>query len=164
MSDVKNKKIRTEQILSILKSDIGKTMPNVHKSPMVTSEFDGKIISAERGEVEVEFLIQPKMANPLGLLHGGMQCTLMDDIIGITVATLGLDSFSISINLQINYLGKAKVGDKIRVYAKVIREGRSMIHATAKISHLDGKIISIGQSDLLRTQIDSDYLKSIMKS
>jgi uncharacterized protein (TIGR00369 family) len=117
---------------------------------------------AERGEVEVEFIIQSKMTNPLGLLHGGMQCTLMDDIIGITVATLGLENFSISLNLQINYLGKAKVGDKIRVNAKVIREGRNVIHATAKISHMNGKIVSIGQSDLLMTQIDSDYIKSIM--
>ncbi|MFX1503817.1 MAG: PaaI family thioesterase, partial [Promethearchaeota archaeon] len=90
MSDVKDKKVRTKQILDVLKSSIGKPMPNVHKSPMVTSEFNGKIVSAERGEVETEFIIQPKMTNPLGLLHGGMQCTLMDDIIGITVATLGL--------------------------------------------------------------------------
>ena len=164
MSDVKDKKVRTEQILGMLKSAIGKSMPNVHRSPMVTSIFDGKIISAERGEVEVEFIVQPKMTNPLGLLHGGMQCTLMDDIIGITVATLGLESFSISMNLQINYLGKAKERDKIRVNAKVIREGKTVIHATAKISHINGNIISIGQSDLLRTQIDSDYIKSIMNN
>ncbi len=162
MSDIKDKKNKSEQILGLLKSVIGRTMPNVHKSPMVTSAFNGKIVSAERGEVEVEFITQPEMTNPLGLLHGGMQCTLMDDIIGITVATLGLESFSISINLQINYLGKAKVGDKIRVNAKVIREGRSVIHATAKISHINGNTISIGQSDLLRTQIDSDYIKSLM--
>ena len=84
-------------------------MPNVHKSPMVTSVFNGKIVNAERGEVEVEFNIQPKMTNPIGLLHGGMQCTLMDDVIGITVATLGLENFSISLNLQINYLGKANI-------------------------------------------------------
>ena len=33
------------------------------------------------------------MANPTGLLHGGMQCALMDDTIGMMTATLGFKRF-----------------------------------------------------------------------
>jgi uncharacterized protein (TIGR00369 family) len=150
------------KILEILNSAIGNEIPDLHKVPMITSKYNGKIILVKRGEIEVEYKILPEMTNPLGLLHGGMQCTLIDDLIGVAVATLGYDNFSISINLQINYLGKAKVGDKIKVKAKIIREGRNLLHASAKISDINDKTISIAQSDLLRTQIDSDYIKSIL--
>ncbi len=151
------------KILEILNSAVDKELPNLHKVPMITSKYNGKIIFVKRGEIELEFEIQPEMTNPLGLLHGGMQCTLMDDTIGVAAALLGYDSFSISINLQINYLGKAKIGDNIRVCAKIIREGRNLLHASAKISDLKGVLVSIGQSDLLRTQIDSDYIKSTIR-
>lgn len=136
-------------------------MPKVHKMPMFTQKFNGKMILAKRGVVEVEFEVLPNMANPLGLLHGGIQCTLMDDVIGLTAATLGNNSFSISLNLQVNYLAKAKVGEKIRVKAKIIREGRNIINATSKIFNSSGKLIANGKSDLFQTDMSRDYAKII---
>ncbi|MBD3341493.1 MAG: hotdog fold thioesterase [Candidatus Lokiarchaeota archaeon] len=154
--------VKNANILKHLTSAIGNNLPDLHKIPMITSKYNGKLISVSRGEIRVQFLIQPQMTNPLGILHGGMQCTLIDDIIGIAVATLGNDVFSMSINLQINYLGKAKLGEKIYISARIIREGRNIIHASAKISDINDKIISVAQSDLLKTQIDSDYIQSLL--
>ena len=137
------------KILEILNSAIGKEIPNLHKIPMFTQKFNGKMISAKRGEVIVEFEVVPDMTNPLGLLHGGMQCTLMDDIIGLASATLGHNGFSISINLQITYLSTVKIGEKIHIQANIIREGRNIINATSKIYKTSGKLIATGKSDLL---------------
>jgi len=51
------------------------------------------------------------------------------------------------------------VDDIIRIKAEIVREGRNIIHASSKISSADNKLIAVGQSDLLKTQINRDYAK-----
>jgi len=127
--------------------------------PPFTKWLDGKIIKAEYGDIELEFEIRSEMANPTGLLHGGMQCALMDDTVGMTTATLGYEGFPISIDFHVDYLGKVKVGEKVRVIGKIIREGRNIIHAIAEIYDLEGNLISSGNSNLLKTHFIPDYIK-----
>ena len=103
------------------------------------------------------------MANPTGLLHGGMQCGLMDDTIGMTTATLGYEGFPISIDFHVDYLGKAKVGESVRVIGKIVREGRNILHAIAEIYDKKGKLISTGNSNLLKTTYVPDYVKNTDK-
>lgn len=103
------------------------------------------------------------MANPTNLLHGGVQCALMDDVIGITTATLGYKGFPISIDFHVDYLGKARVGDTIRVTGEIIREGRNIIHANAEIRDIENNLISTGNSNLLKTQFIPDYVKTTDK-
>ena len=127
--------------------------------PLFSKWLNGKIIKAQYGVIELEFEVRPEMANPTGLLHGGMQCALMDDTIGMTTATLGSEGFPISIDFHVDYLGKVKVGEKVRVIGKIIREGRNIIHAIAEIYDMDGKLISTGNSNLLKTHFIPDYIK-----
>ncbi len=74
--------------------------------PPFSKWLNGKIIKAQYGVIELEFEVRPEMTNPTGLLHGGMQCALMDDTIGMTTATLGYGGFPISIDFHMDYLGK----------------------------------------------------------
>ena len=158
----KSVKKRSERILKLFNAVKGR---NVGEFPGPIPPFskwlNGSIISAKRGEVELEFEVRPEWANPTGLLHGGMQCGLMDDTIGMMTATLGYEGFLITIDFHIDYLGKVKVGEKIRVKAKMIREGRNIINAAAEIYDNDGKIIANGNSNLLKTQFKPDYVKAI---
>ena len=111
----------------------------------------------------LEFEVKPEMANPTGLLHGGMQCALMDDTIGMVTAKLGYEGFPISIDFHVDYLGKAKVGEKVRVMGKIIRERRNIIHAIAEIYDLEGNLISIGNSNLLKTHFIRIILRKLIK-
>jgi len=124
---------------------------------MLIEKYDAKLVSAKRGEVEVIFEVTEDMANPYGLLHGGISCTLMDDIIGLAAATLGSDRFSISLNLQINYLDKVRIGEEITVKAKIIREGRNVLNAVTKIYNSSGKLVANGKSDLFLTEISRKF-------
>jgi uncharacterized protein (TIGR00369 family) len=99
------------------------------------------------------------MGNPTNLLHGGMQCALMDDTIGMMTATLGYEGFPISIDFHVDYLGKVKVGENVRVIAKLIREGNNILHAIAEIYDQNGIVISTGNSNLLKTHFIPDYVK-----
>ncbi len=161
-SEIRIKK-RSERILKMYNSVKGKELPKFHKKPMFIEKFGATMISAQRGKVEIECGVNPDMVNPVGFLHGGVQCVLIDDVMGLAAATLGSEGFTISINLQISFLSKVRIGDKIRVKAKIIREGRKLVNATAKIIDIDGNLIAVGQSDLLNTQINRnpvEFLKN----
>lgn len=115
------------------------------------------MVSAKRGEIEVAFVVTEDMTNPYGLLHGGVSCTLMDDIIGLAAATLGSDKFPVSLNLQVNYLDKIMIGDEITVKAKIIREGRNILNGITKMYNSSGKQVANGKSDLFLTEISRKY-------
>jgi uncharacterized protein (TIGR00369 family) len=151
-------KKRSEKMVKLFNTFRGKKLKDFPVPPF-SKWLDGKIINAQYGKIELEFEVRPEMANPTGLLHGGMQCALMDDTIGMTTATLGFEGFPISIDFHVDYLGKVKVGEKVRVIGKIIREGKNIIHATGEIYDLKGKLISTGNSNLLKTQFIPDYIK-----
>ncbi|MHA1804379.1 MAG: PaaI family thioesterase [Promethearchaeota archaeon] len=129
--------------------------------PPFTKWLNGRVINAKLGEIELEFLVRPEMANPTGLLHGGMQCALIDDVIGMMSATLGYEGFLISLDLHVNYLDKVKIGEKVRVKASVVRDGRYIAHAFAQILNSEGKLIATGNCNLLKTRFKPDIVKAV---
>jgi uncharacterized protein (TIGR00369 family) len=131
--------------------------------PAFSKWLNGKFLSAKRGEVEIEFEVRPEMANPTGLLHGGMQCAMMDDTIGVMTTTLGYKGFLISVDFHVDYLGKVKVGEKVRVMGKTIREGRNIVHVIAEIYNMEGDLIAAGNSNLLKTKYKPDFVKAVDK-
>lgn len=131
--------------------------------PAFSKWLNGKFISAERGEVIIEFEVRPEMANPTGLLHGGMQCAMMDDTIGVMTTTLGYKGFLISIDFHVDYLGKVKVGEKVHVKGKTIREGKNIVHVIAEIYNTNGDLIATGNSNLLKTKFKPDFVDAVDK-
>lgn len=62
----------------------------------------------------IDYLIREEMTNPAGRLHGGIQCAMLDDVIGLAAYTLGRDGFHLSVNLATDYLGRADAGEVVR--------------------------------------------------
>jgi uncharacterized protein (TIGR00369 family) len=155
-------KKRSKSMLKLFNQFLNKELKDLPVPPF-TKWLNGKVIEANYGQLEIEFEVRPEMANPTGLLHGGMQCGLMDDTIGMTTATLGYKGFPITIDFHVDYLGKVKVGENVRVIGKIVREGRNIIHAVAEIYDVNGKLISTGNSNLLKTTYIPDYVKNTDK-
>ncbi len=161
MSNIEKKREkRSKRILKLFNTFIGQELKN-YPVPPFTKWLNGKIINAEYGRVELEIEVRPEMSNPTGLLHGGMQSAFMDDVLGMTTATLGYEGFPISIDFHIDFLGKVKVGESVRVIAKVVREGRNIINMNIEILNMNGKLISSGNSNLLKTKFIPDYIKHV---
>ncbi|MFX1325790.1 MAG: PaaI family thioesterase [Promethearchaeota archaeon] len=158
MKNVQKTRNRSDQMIKLFNSFKLKTLKN-YPVPPFTKWLNGKILEVQLGYIELEFEIRPEMANPTGLLHGGMQCALMDDTIGMMTATLGYEGFPISIDFHVDYLGKVKVGENVRVIGKTIRDGKNIIHAIAEIYDMNGNLISTGNSNLLKTNFIPDYIK-----
>ncbi len=162
MTEMDKIKERSERMIRLFNAFKNQELKNFPVPPF-SKWLNGKLIKAEYGKIELEFEVRPEMANPTGLLHGGMQCGLMDDTIGMTTATLGYEGFPISIDFHVDYLGKVKVGEHVKVIGKIIREGRNIIHAIAEIYDLNGNLISTGNSNLLKTTFIPDYVKNADK-
>ncbi|HMF34615.1 MAG TPA: PaaI family thioesterase [Candidatus Lokiarchaeia archaeon] len=159
MSDESEKiAARSERMLALFNSIIGQPIQDFPVPPF-SKWLNGRVLSAQRGAVEMEFDVRPEMANPTGLLHGGMQCAAMDDVIGITCATLGYEGFLISIDFHVDYLGKVKVGETVRVSAAIQREGRNIVNAHADIFDKDGQLIATANSNLIKTSHKLDLEK-----
>jgi len=146
--DVEN---RSKNIISMLNSAIGLELKDIEQAPPFSKWLNGKIRHVKRGEIQIEFTVRREMQNPAGLFHGGMQSALMDDIIGMTSITLGHEGFMLTIDLHVDFIGKAHVGDTVIVSAKIEREGKSVIHATAEIIDFNGGTVATANANLLKT-------------
>jgi acyl-coenzyme A thioesterase 13 len=164
MKDADKKvKERSERMIALFNAFNSQELKDFPVPPF-TRWLNGKVKKAEYGFIELEFEVRPEMANPTELLHGGMQCALMDDTIGMMTATLGQEGFPISIDFHVDYLGKVRVGNKVRVIARIVREGRSILHAIAEIYDMKGNLVATGNSNLLKTSFVPDYVKNADKS
>lgn len=148
----------TNPVVELFRASTGKKLEG---APPFTEWLDGRIISCGVGEIEMTFKIRPEMANPTGLLHGGIQAAIIDDLIGMTAATLGEQGFMLTIDLHVNFLGKVEVGQTVKARARFIRSGKRISHAVCEILDEQGNLVSRGDSNLVKTGYVPEYRKRV---
>jgi len=131
-----------------LNNDINNLCDCIPKSPL-SSWLNASIVKAYPGEVELEFIVTPKLTNPAGVLHGGIQCAILDEVVGMTGASLEMDKFLYAIDLKVDYIRKARLGQTLSVKGKIIKLGRNIVNCTAEIYSKDCKLIAQAKSNLI---------------
>lgn len=133
------------------KQHIGKE--SAQMSPSFTGRWlNGKLTAAEEGSLSVEFVVREEMLNPGQILHGGIATTMMDDVMGMTVFSLGRKDFYATINVSVDFLRPARLGDTVIAKSQVVRAGDSVINITCELAHTDGKTIARCTSNLVKTK------------
>ena len=158
MSEEEKNRVRSKKMIKMFEAMIDSEMKKFPVPPF-SSWLNGKILSVNRREMEIEYDVRKEMTNPTGLLPGGMQAAILDETIGIMTTTLGYKGFLLSIDLHIDYLSKAKLGSRIKAIAKVVREGRNVVHVISEIYDMEDNLIATGNSNLLKTHYKPDYTK-----
>ena len=115
--------------------------------------LNGKLLDIQDGTMKVEFIVREDMANPMGVLHGGIAATILDDVVGTMVYALGREFAYTSVNLNCDFLHAAKTGDIIIAEAKVVRAGKNIIHVEGSIKNPAGLIIAKCSSNLIQTRL-----------
>lgn len=136
-------------ILATLKQNIGKSLGN-GPSP-VAGWLNGTLIAAEEGSLRAEYVVRKEMCNPMMILHGGTISMMMDDLMGATVFSLGELDFYTSINLAIDFLQSARVGDTVRVSTQIVRKGKTVINIEAKVHDANDKLLAKAMSNMIKT-------------
>jgi acyl-coenzyme A thioesterase 13 len=138
-------------VLEFFKSNIGKSSAEVSPSPL-GRWLNGTLLEVgEEGSLTMEFLVRKEMCNPGGILHGGVATSMMDDIIGLTVFSMGNQIFYSSVNLSVDFLFSAKPDEKLIVKSKIVRLGKKIAHAEGEIRNEAGQIIAKCTTNLVAT-------------
>jgi uncharacterized protein (TIGR00369 family) len=107
----------------------------------------------EVGEGRVVFGCVPDEShyNPIGLVHGGLVCTLADTVIGCAVHSLLEPGVGYtSIDLNISYVRPVHAdGGKLLATGVVTKFGRRVAFASAEIVDADKKIVATASGSLL---------------
>jgi uncharacterized protein (TIGR00369 family) len=107
----------------------------------------------EVGEGEVRFAVTPdeSLYNPIGLVHGGLVCTLLDSVVGCAVhTTLEAGVGYTSIDLKVSYLRPVHASSgELVAHGWVTKPGRRVAFAEGDVRDQDGKLLATGSSSLL---------------
>jgi len=94
--------------------------------PPITQLIGFDLISAGQGQASFTFQAEPRHANALGTLHGGVLCDVTDMAMGLAYATTlaSGESFT-TIELKINFLRPVWTG-LLSATARVVKGGRTL--------------------------------------
>jgi uncharacterized protein (TIGR00369 family) len=115
----------------------------------VLMNFD--LAEAERGRVVMTCTPGEEHYNPLGVIHGGLLCTLLDTVIGCaTHTTLERGTGYTSIELKVSYLRPVTLDTgKLTGAGTVTKEGRRVVFADGTVTDSEGNLVATASSSLL---------------
>lgn len=113
--------------------------------------LNGTLRAADPGLLTVDYLVREDLCNPAGVLHGGAAAAIMDDLIGVTVFSMGREYAYTSVNLNVDFLHAARQGEIVTATARVVRAGRNIVHVECIIQAQDGKLVAKAASNLIQT-------------
>jgi uncharacterized protein (TIGR00369 family) len=101
---------------------------------------------------EAVFVCTPddSVYNPIGVVHGGLVCTLLDSAIGCAVhTTLPAGVGYTSIEIKVNYLRPVHAGMALRARGWVVKPGRRVAFGEADVRDADDKIVATASGSCL---------------
>lgn len=119
--------------------------------PPIAAHFNFQIVDVSPGEATFTCDPDESAYNPIGVVHGGLVCTLLDSVLGCAVqTTLPAGVTYTSIELKVNYLRPVH-GDTGQLRAKgwVTKPGRRVAFAEAEVRDLAGKIVATASGSCL---------------
>jgi uncharacterized protein (TIGR00369 family) len=119
--------------------------------PPIAAHFDFGPTRVEPGEVTFTCTPDESAYNPIGLVHGGLVCTLLDSVTGCAVqTTLPAGVGYTSIEIKVNYLRPVH-GDTGQLVARgwVTKPGRRVAFAEGEVRGPDGKVLATASSTCL---------------
>jgi uncharacterized protein (TIGR00369 family) len=112
-------------------------------------QFD--IRTVEEGLVEFGCTLDESVYNPIGVVHGGLVCTLLDSVLGCAVhTTLPAGVGYTSIELKVSYLRAVqRDSGPLTAIGRVIKPGRRVAFAEGEVLDAAGRTVATASSSLL---------------
>jgi len=137
--------------LDFIRKHIGQ--PIAGSPSAITNWLAGVPRVVEPGTLVIEYTVRKDMTNMMGVLHGGVSATMLDDVCGICCLISAEDHFFATVNLSIDYLSGSQPGDVLTATATIVRQGKTIINVQADLKKQDGKIVAKCTSNLINTPI-----------
>lgn len=98
-----------------------------------------------RGEVGSKafaFKTEEKHGNLVGIVHGGMLVTFADRALSI-VAMDAMGSGCVTIEMNVHFVGAAKIGDVVEAVPEIVRKTSSLVFVRATLTSNGKPLVSI---------------------
>jgi uncharacterized protein (TIGR00369 family) len=119
--------------------------------PPIISLMNMRLHKVEAGLVE--FTCEPDEShyNPIGRVHGGFVCTVLNSAAGCAVqSTLPMGMGYTSLDLTVSYLRGLHVGSgELRAVGTILKPGRRVAFAEARVLDVQGRLVATATSTLL---------------
>lgn len=118
--------------------------------PSIAATLGFTLESVAPGEAVFVCTPDESVYNPLGMVHGGLVCTLLDSAIGCAVqTTVGVGVGYTSLELKVNYLRPVHAGMSLRAHGWVVKPGRRVAFAEGDVRDGDGKVVATASGSCL---------------
>ncbi len=117
----------------------------------IAEVVDMRAVSAERGRVVFAAYAEPRFANPMGGLHGGLIATLLDSALGCAaMSVLPPGRLYTTLSLEVKYLSATPLdGTELLAEGTVVHAGRRQITVEGSMSNAAGKVVATATSTCL---------------
>jgi len=119
--------------------------------PPITRLFGISLVAIEPGLAVFECTPDESAYNPIGVIHGGLVCTLADSAAGCAVqTTLEAGVTYTSIDINVTYLRPVTTDTGlIRATGRTTKPGRRVAYATVEVTDTTGKLLAQATSSCL---------------
>jgi acyl-coenzyme A thioesterase 13 len=113
-------------------------------APYAESPGRWEFLSSQDGRAQMSWTPTPDMANPFGSVHGGIIATVIDESCGAALMPLIEAPSAPTVSLNVEYLCAVQIGGTYSVISEIVRKGRAMAIADARIHDEEGKMLVRG--------------------
>lgn len=133
--------------LAFLRGMLEGTVP----TPPIASTLGFEAVAFEHGRAEFRLEPAEHHFNPLGLVHGGVLCTLLDTVVGCSVhTTLEAGWGYTSIDLNVTYLRPVTPATgPVTAVGTLVKGGRRVSFASGELTDASGAVLATATSSLL---------------
>ena len=99
-----------------------------------------KLVELSKGYAKVQMELKKDFLNWENMIHGGVIASVLDQAFGCSLNTL--DYIYVAVQLNINYLSAAPVGETLFAESKVIYSGKKLGVSEMTVSDSKGKTLA----------------------
>ena len=114
----------------------------------------------EKNKVKANFIPESKHQGFKGIVHGGILFSILDEIMGRAIL-IAKKVMTLTVEIDIKYRRKAKIGEEIIFTAQVINDLSRLIEAQAQVCKKDGTLLAeaIGKFIVLPSDMQKEVEK-----
>ena len=119
--------------------------------PPISQHFDFRPVSVELGDIVFTCMPDESAYNPIGMVHGGLVCTLLDTVTACAVhTTLPAGTAYTSIEIKVSYLRPIHHDTgPLTAHGWVTKPGRRAAFAEGDVRDAQGKVLATASSTCL---------------
>jgi uncharacterized protein (TIGR00369 family) len=149
---------------------LGATMPGLEflramaagevPPPPIAALFDFRPVHVEPGDISFTCTPDESAYNPIGVVHGGLVCTLLDTVAACAVhTTLPAGVGYTSIEIKVNYLRAVRIEPGrpggLTAHGWVTKPGRRVAFAEGDVRDAAGRVVATASTSCLVFPLDS---------